>query len=148
MVSHNMIDGVPMHGNHKLLTGVLRNRFGLQRGYIGSDEGNVFSLSQAFYGVATDAADSSVLWLESGGDQAMLDMCPGGAGGAPSTNATSPCNAATLVSESKLDQAVLDRAVGNILRTKFATGLFDDVGVPDRSVPPCAEKSGKKKGPK
>ena len=110
MVSHNMIDGVPMHGNHKLLTGVLRNRFGLQRGYIGSDEGNVFSLSQAFYGVATDAADSSVLWLESGGDQAMLDMCPGGAGGAPSTNATSPPQVARRRTEiSQCDGRQLDR---------------------------------------
>jgi beta-glucosidase len=36
MVSHNMLFGVPMHAHRKLLTSVLRDRFGLGNGYIGS----------------------------------------------------------------------------------------------------------------
>ena len=47
MASHNMIDSVPLHGNKKYLTAVLRHRFGLgEGGYIGSDEGNVIQLAQ------------------------------------------------------------------------------------------------------
>ena len=45
-VSHNALGGVPMHGNRKMLTEVLRHRLGLgDTGYVGSDEGNVFQLS-------------------------------------------------------------------------------------------------------
>ena len=40
MASHNMVDWVPMHANGPLLTGVLRERFGLADGYIGSDNTN------------------------------------------------------------------------------------------------------------
>lgn len=212
MASHNMIDSVPLHGNKKYLTAVLRHRFGLgEGGYIGSDEGNVIQLAQGalvveypicgqnvyittrhhpiilthnphnrvfaclledpflnrcfasllpppttpphshtprtfglsfiiddlilgYYGVATDAADASVLWLTSGGDQAMLDMCMAAPNTTRSGNPTSDCNAARLVNESLLEQAVLDRAAGNILRAKFASGLFDGVGVPKPSV--------------
>lgn len=121
MVSHNMLDGVPMHGNHKLLTGVLRHRFGLgDGGYIGSDAGNVFQLSGGSggsgcvncgggYGVAANASDATALWLSSGGDQAMRDACQGLAG-----SNGSECDAATLVSASRLDQSVLDRAAGEV----------------------------------
>ena len=43
-----------------MLTDVLRNRFGLSNGYIGSDSGNVYA--NAVYGVAADAADAAVMW--------------------------------------------------------------------------------------
>ena len=132
MVSHNVIDSTPMHGNKHMLTDVLRNRFGLSNGYIGSDSGNVYA--NAVYGVAADAADASVLWLTSGGDQAMLDMCLGAPNATWSADADSPCNTARLVNMSLLAQSVLDRAVANVLRPKFAAGLFDSVGVPDSSV--------------
>lgn len=121
---HNMIEAMPLHGNKKYLTDVLRHRFGLgEGGYIGSDEGNVYGLAQGGFGVATDAADASVLWLTSGGDQAMLDMCMGAPNAHRSGIPTSPCNAARLVNESLLAQSVLDRAAGNILRAKFVRNL-------------------------
>ena len=48
-VSHNALGGVPMHGNRKMLTEVLRHRLGLgDTGYVGSDEGNVFQLSVGY----------------------------------------------------------------------------------------------------
>ena len=142
MASHNMIDGVPLHGNRKMLTDVLRHRFGLgDGGYIGSDEGNVWQLSSAYYGVATDAADAASLWLEAGGDQAMLDMCFGAPGpdGQSRSGPGSACNAARLVNVSKLSQSALDRAAGNVLRTKFATRLFDDVAAAPATAIDSAE---------
>jgi hypothetical protein len=36
-----------------------------------------------------------------------------------------PANASDLVAKSMLEQATLDRAAANVLRQKFATGLFD-----------------------
>ena len=45
-----------------------------------------------------------------------------------------PGNAARLVNASALPQSVLDRATANVLRQKFALGLFEDVGTPDASV--------------
>ena len=36
-----MIDWVPCHANKKMLTDTLRDRFGLDGGYIGSDNENV-----------------------------------------------------------------------------------------------------------
>ena len=93
MVSHNMVLGVPMHANKKLLTDVLRNRFGLGDGYIGSDADNVYQLSGGpdGYGIASDAADATQLWLSSGGDQAMPNACGGfdPPGGAPMAGSTS-----------------------------------------------------------
>ncbi len=136
MVSHNALFGQPMHGNRDMISGMLRQRFGLgDGGYVGSDATNVPGLVD--YGVAADAADAAALWLTAGGDQAMLDLCPGMAspnGSAPSTPSESPCNAARLVETGALPQVVLDRAAGNVLRTKFATGLFDGVGTPPTAV--------------
>ena len=37
MASHNTVDWVPMHANGPYLSGVLRERFGLRGGFIGSD---------------------------------------------------------------------------------------------------------------
>lgn len=110
-----------MHANSKLLTGVLRNRFGLGRGFIGSDADNVFQLSTftGGYGVAIDAADATQLWLSSGGDQAMPNACGGydPPGGAPMADGNDTmCNAARLVNASRLSQHVLDRATSNVLR--------------------------------
>jgi hypothetical protein len=47
-------------------------------------------------------------------------------GGAPMAGANnSACNAARLVEHGKLKQSVLDRAVSNVLRQKFALRLFE-----------------------
>ena len=45
MASHNMINWVPCHANKKMLTDTLRDRFGLDNGYIGSDNENVDGLA-------------------------------------------------------------------------------------------------------
>ena len=110
MLSHNMALWEPMHANKRLVTGVLRNRFGLLGGYIGSDMGNVMQL-QRNYGFASTGGVATTLAMEAGLDQNM--------GGEFATQ-TKP-----LVLAGTLHNATLDRAVGNILRKKFASGLFD-----------------------
>ena len=54
-------------------------------------------VSTMFAGVALDAADAAVLWLSSGGDQAMLDMCMGAPGADGKTHSTDPASACNTV---------------------------------------------------
>lgn len=112
MAAHNMIDWVPCHANRKMLTDTLRNRFGLRNGYIGSDNTNVEGLSNYFQGYAASADDGAAIAMAAGVDQDM----PGAAF----------MHADKLVQQSTIANATLDRAVGNILRKKFAARLFDN----------------------
>ena len=115
MASHNMLQSEPMHASHHWLTDVLRHRLGLGGGYIGSDNGNVGDLYSK-YGVAASNADAAALWLESGGDQAMTRL--------PSDD-NRPANVSQLIADGLLSRTALDRAAANVLRVKFASGIFD-----------------------
>jgi beta-glucosidase-like glycosyl hydrolase len=115
MASHNMMQSEPLHASHHWLTDVLRNRLGLGGGYIGSDNGNVGDLYTK-YGVASSNADAAGLWLESGGDQAMASL---------PTDDHKPANVSALIADGLLSRSALDRAAGNVLRVKFASGIFD-----------------------
>ena len=86
------------------------NRFGLLGGYTGSDMGNVMQLAMN-YGFAKDGPTAVRLAMEAGLDQNM--------GGQYSTFTKQ------IVESGELSKETLNRAVGNILRKKFATGLFD-----------------------
>ena len=108
MASHNMLQSEPMHASHYWLTDVLRYRFGLGSGYIGSDNGNVRDLYSK-YGVAASMSDAASLWLESGGDQAMPAL-PNG-------------NISALVAAGILPKSTLDRAAANVLRVKVCFSL-------------------------
>ena len=102
MVSHNMALWEPMHANTRLVTDVLRNRFGLRNGYIGSDNGNVEQLATAYQITDSDGAVSVA--MSAGVDQ---EMPPSG----------SFCSkSARLAATGALSNLTLDRAVGNILR--------------------------------
>ena len=68
-----------MHAHKKLLTDMLRNRFGLGDGYIGSDSGDVERLAGG-YGIANDSGDASALFMESGNSRlSMGRVSTGGA---------------------------------------------------------------------
>jgi beta-glucosidase len=112
MASHNLVDWTPMHANGPLLTGVLRNRFGLAEGYIGSDNTNVEGLADYFVGYASNESDAAAMSVSAGVDQDM----PG---------AAFLTKLAPLVSSGALPQSVVDRAAANVLRKKFASRLFD-----------------------
>jgi beta-glucosidase len=110
MLSHNMGLWEPMHASKTLVTDTLRNRFGLLGGYTGSDMGNIMQLARN-YGFAKDGPTAVRLAMEAGLDQNM--------GGQYVTYTKG------IVESGELSNETLDRAVSNILRKKFATGLFD-----------------------
>lgn len=111
MVAHNMIDWVPCHANKLMLTDVLRRRFGLDGGYVGSDDGNVEALHQYYIGFADNETHAATIAVGAGVDQDM----PGSAF----------LGLAAQVRTGVVPKADLDRAAGNVLRKKFASGLFD-----------------------
>jgi beta-glucosidase-like glycosyl hydrolase len=66
MASHNMIDWIPCHANKKMLTDTLRDRFGLDDGYIGSDNANVEFLQHGYQAFADNASDAAAMALDAG----------------------------------------------------------------------------------
>jgi beta-glucosidase len=110
MVSHNSVDGVPMHANYDILTGVLRNRFNLSLALFASDAEDVANL--VYYRLAANNSEAAILALNAGVDQELVILTY------PTLNAS--------YAAGKVDLAVLQRAAGNVLRQKFASGLFDD----------------------
>ncbi len=113
MSSYNDYDGVPVSASHLLLTDYLRTRFGF-RGYVVSDS-NAVSYLWSKHRVATDYADACRQFLEAGGNVR--------------TEFNSPANfilpVRELLKEGKLSPAVVDDRVRDVLRVKFALGLFD-----------------------
>ena len=103
-----------------MLTDTLRDRFGMGDGYIGSDCGNVEALFGSFTGFSIDQMDGAVQAAEAGVDQDM----PGG----------SFAHLDLAVRSGALSNATLDRAVANVLRKKFAVGLFDDPYTPEAAT--------------
>ncbi len=110
MPAFNDINGVPCSVNKALLTDVLREQWGFE-GMTVSDANAIAECVS--HGIAVDRADAAAQALTAGMD---MDM-------------TSNCfieNVEELVKAGRVSEADLDRAVANILRTKFAAGLFDN----------------------
>jgi len=110
MVSFNTIDGVPNTGNHRLLTGILRDELGFQ-GAVVSDFESEKELVK--HGFAADERDAARLAILAGCDVSMisgifLHYLP------------------ELVRAKLVPMEVLDRAVARLLRVKEAAGLFED----------------------
>jgi beta-glucosidase len=120
MASYNEIDGVPSHENRWLLQDVLRGEWGF-RGMVVADYFGIPDLASRHHVVA-DAASAGRLALASGVDVELPE----------------PAGFTTLVAElgaGRVDRAVVDRAVGRVLRAKLLLGLFDHPYV-DASPPP------------
>ncbi len=109
MASYNEINGVPSHVNTWLLEQVLRREWGFQ-GLVCSDGNGVDELV-FLHRVAVDQAEAARKSLAAG-----VDIELGG------------CFATLLeqVKDGKVLQALLDRAVGRMLRAKFMLGLFEN----------------------
>ncbi|HKE14300.1 MAG TPA: glycoside hydrolase family 3 N-terminal domain-containing protein [Kofleriaceae bacterium] len=110
MSSFNEIAGVPSSGNPRLLTGILRDRWGFG-GLVVSDWASVKEL--VAHGFAADRADAGRIALAAGVD---IDMASGIYG------ADLPAEARA----GRVPMAVIDRAVRRVLRAKQRAGLFDD----------------------
>jgi beta-glucosidase-like glycosyl hydrolase len=130
MVAHPAVNGIPMHANAALLGELRALAPGFAGALLGSDNENVRWLSEAFRYSASDAAAAADA-LVAGVDQEMdnydsslyLTHLPAAA----AANATVA--------------AALDRAAGNVLRAKFAAGLFDAAPARDATLPARAVRT-------
>ncbi|HWZ82331.1 MAG TPA: glycoside hydrolase family 3 N-terminal domain-containing protein [Terriglobales bacterium] len=111
MPSYNEVDGIPSHANQHLLDDVLRKEWGFQ-GLVVSDYFAVNDLNVLHHVVADDAVAARTA-LEAGVDVELP---------AVATFRT----LLEQVRDGRVSQALVDRAVGRVLRMKFLTGLFDD----------------------
>lgn len=111
MASYNEIDGIPSHSNKHLLEDILRQEWGFN-GVVVSDYFGITDLRTLHHVVSSDE-DAARLALNSG-----VDMELPFAAAYPSL--------IEQVHQGKVSEAAVDRAVTDILRAKFLTGLFDD----------------------
>ena len=110
MPAFNDINGVPCSVNQWLLTQVLRDDWKFD-GMTVSDSNAIAEC--VTHGFAADRAQAAKAALEAGVD---MDM-------------SSDCyieNIVQLIKEGKLEEKYLDRAVADILRTKYRLGLFEN----------------------
>ena len=110
MTSFSEIDGVPGTANTHLLRDILRGEWSFD-GCVVSDWDSVRQLS--IHGLTGNDRESALAAATAGVDMEM-------AGDAYLANL------AGLVDEGRLDIALIDTAVANILRAKFRLGLFDN----------------------
>lgn len=120
MPAYHEIDGIPVHSSEWMLTDLLRNEWGF-RGVIVSDYYAMTQL-ESIHKVAADKAAASEMSMKAGLDIELPD---------PDVNANIP----ELVRSGRLPIEVVDRAVRNVLRSKFQVGLFEDPFVdPERAA--------------
>ena len=118
MASHNEINGIPMHANQYLLTGVLREELGFE-GIIVSDWNDVFRLNQV-HKIAEDIKEAVKIAVNAG-----MDINMHGPG------FFEPL--IELVEEGEVPLSRINDAVRNILRVKFKYGLFENRYVDERN---------------
>ncbi len=110
MSSFNEVGGIPVSGDPRLLTGLLRDRWGFE-GLVVSDWESVRELIP--HGFAADRAEAGRIALTAGVD---IDMASGIYGG----------DRPAAARAGRVPMAVIDRAVRRVLRAKQRAGLFDD----------------------
>jgi len=110
MTSFNEVDGVPASGNHHLLTDILRNEWGFE-GFVVTDYTSINEMIP--HGIVANEAEAGELAANAGVDMDMQ--------GAIYYNNLVDQVANDLVSLERVDEAVRE-----ILRIKYALGLFDD----------------------
>jgi len=110
MPAYNEIDGIPLHANEYLIREVLRKELGF-KGYVFSDYEAIWML-EGFHKITANKSETAIRAINAG-----IDL------EAPSSYAYSEL--IDLVETNKIDIALIDEAVKNILRVKFKAGLFD-----------------------
>lgn len=122
MASHNSVNGRPCHSSSWLLTDVFRKELGCEKCFIGTDFRDIELLSNMntanttrYAGMPPDT-DASIQALAAGIDQDL---------GGYSFGSLTPATNAGLVPKPAPGQHGIDEACRNVLRTKFAAGLFD-----------------------
>ena len=110
MSSFNDINGQPVTSSRKYLTDMLRGYLGFE-GFVVSDWAALANLRRQ--GVAETEAECAAMALQAGLDMDMVDEYYWR-------------NLEELVSTGEVSEEMIDNAVRNILRVKFAKGLFED----------------------
>lgn len=109
MPSFNDINGIPSSVNRWLLRDILRGEWG----FTGATISDANAVAECIaHGVCADGADAAKQALDAGMDIDMGSGCY-------------PNHLAELVRAGTIDEAQLDQAVANVLRVKFALGLFE-----------------------
>jgi beta-glucosidase len=117
MAAFNTIGGKPMHANRRLLTGVLKDEWGL-RGVIVGDANGVGNLVP--HGVASDLLDAMRQSVAAGLDIEMGGSLTDGSGRA-------------LLTPEQLPAGRVDDAVRRVLTLKARLGLFERPYVPEEA---------------
>jgi len=121
MNAYHELDGVPCACSRELLTEILRERLGFE-GTVVSDYSAVKMLFD-FHHLAQDRGEAARLALEAGIDVELPDV---------------DCYGRPLREEiegGRVSEALVDLAVGRVLRTKFLLGLFEHPYVDVAEVP-------------
>lgn len=111
MSSYNEIDGVPVAADPRILTGILRERWGFEGPVVADYFGVAFL--QILHGVAADLGEAAGLALAAGVD---IELPTGDAFLTPLAEA---------IRAGKVDEALVDRAVLRALTQKQELGLLD-----------------------
>jgi len=110
MSGFNDLNGVPATGNEFTLRQILRKEWGFQ-GLVVSDWSSISEMIS--HGFCANEKEAAYKALTAGVDMEMSSFTYAG-------------NLKTLLKEGKIDQKLVDDAVGNILRVKFKLGLFEN----------------------
>ena len=110
MPAYHDVDGEPAHASRRMLTEVLRERWGFD-GLVVADYVGV-SLLYQHHGVAADAAQAAAQAFDAGLDQEL-----------PADNCTKDLMQA--LERGQISQAKVDEIVARVLEHKFRLGLFE-----------------------
>ncbi|PPK84050.1 beta-glucosidase [Neolewinella xylanilytica] len=111
MASYNEVNGIPSHANGWMLNDVLRGEWGYE-GAVLSDYFAVRELHDR-HAVAENLKQAAIRAIRSGVDLELPDR-------------EAFPYLVEAVNSGQLDEAILDRAVGRILKQKFDRGLFEN----------------------
>lgn len=112
MPSYGEWDGIPAHGSHKLLTEILRDKWGFT-GQVVTDYG-ALSMFRDFHKTAATYTEAGKMALAAGVDVE-----------APMPDTFTP-ELEQAVRNGEISEELVDQAVRRILRHKFEMGLFED----------------------
>jgi len=110
MSGFNDVNGIPVTGNRKILTEILRNQLGFT-GFVVSDWNAIAQLHE-FSGFSENPKHSAGLALKAGVDMDMVCNCYFD-------------NIKSLLKEEKITMRELDSAVLRVIETKLRFGLFE-----------------------
>ena len=114
MCSYTAVDGVPVSMDRDLLTGVLREQWGM-RGFVRSDMTAVSRLWDWFF-ITGDPEEAMRLGLEAGVDLQLFDF----------SHETWQKGIENLIEQGRMDRAVVENAARRVLRVKLMLGLFEN----------------------